>query len=80
MVEKLLETATLDSEKLLLQKEEVDVVELVKNIALRNEFHSEEKNIDFVSSKEKILVSLDPFHFENAISNLIDNAIKYGGK
>jgi len=79
MVEKLLETATLDSEKLLLQKEEVDVLELVKNIALRNEFHSEEKNIDFVSSKEKILVSLDPFHFENAISNLIDNAIKYGG-
>lgn len=79
MVEKLLETATLDSEKLMLQKEEVDVVELVKKIASKNELHSGEKNIHFVSSKEKLVVTLDPFHFENAISNLIDNAIKYGG-
>ena len=79
MVEKLLETATLDSEKLLLQKEEIDMVDLVKNVALKNELQSEEKNIHFVSSTEKLMVSLDPFHFENAISNLIDNAIKYGG-
>ena len=79
MVEKLLETATLDSGKLLLQKEEIDIVELIKNIALRNEFHSGEKNIHFVSNKEKLIILLDPFHFENAISNLIDNAIKYGG-
>lgn len=79
MVEKLLETATLDSENLLLQKEKIDVVDLVKNIALKNKLHSEQKCIHFVSSKEKLVVSLDPFHFENAISNLIDNAIKYGG-
>jgi signal transduction histidine kinase len=79
MVEKLLETATLDSEKLLLQREEIDVVELVKSIALKDELHTDEKEIHFVSSQKKILHSLDPFHFENAISNLIDNAIKYGG-
>ena len=79
MVEKLLETATLDSEKLLLQKEEIDVVSLVKNIALKNDFNSEKKSIQFASSADKLLVYLDPFHFENAISNLIDNALKYGG-
>ena len=79
MVEKLLETATLDSEKLLLQKEEVDVVEMLRNIVSKSELHSENKNIHFVSNQSSLLISLDPFHFENAISNLIDNAIKYGG-
>lgn len=79
MVEKLLETATLDSEKLLLQKEEIDLIALVKNASLKDEFLDSNKNITFVSSKESYLIDLDPFHFENAIANLIDNALKYGG-
>mgnify|MGYP005992490977 CR=1 FL=1 len=79
MVEKLLETATLDSEKLLLQKETIDVVSLVKSASLKDEFLSTEKSIEFNSFKDKLLINVDPFHFENAISNLIDNAIKYGG-
>lgn len=79
MVEKLLETATLDSAKLLLQKETIDVVALVKNASLKDEFISTEKSIEFNAIKEKLLIDIDPFHFENAISNLIDNAIKYGG-
>lgn len=79
MVEKLLETATLDSEKLLLKKEEIDIIELVKNISLKNELDLDQKNISFNSFKNKFNIEVDPFHFENAISNLIDNAIKYGG-
>jgi two-component system phosphate regulon sensor histidine kinase PhoR len=79
MVEKLLETATLDSEKLLLQKEAIDVVLLVKNASLKDEFLSTEKSIEFNSFKDELFLDIDPFHFENAISNLIDNAIKYGG-
>jgi two-component system phosphate regulon sensor histidine kinase PhoR len=79
MVEKLLETATLDSEKLLLKREEVDILELVKNVSLKNELNLDQKNISFNSFKDQFTVNIDPFHFENAISNLIDNAIKYGG-
>ena len=79
MVEKLLEIATLDSEELLLQKESIDVVSLVKNASLKDEFLSTEKSIEFNSFKEAFFIDIDPFHFENAISNLIDNAIKYGG-
>ena len=79
MVEKLLETATLDSEKLMLKKEETNIVSLIKNVSKKDEFLSTDKHIQFNSFSENFNTNIDPFHFENAISNLIDNAIKYGG-
>ena len=79
MVEKLLETATLDSENLLLKKESLNVVDFVEKIADKQQTLDSEKEIVFRSNTEELLLALDPFHFENAITNLIDNAIKYGG-
>ncbi|SED13450.1 two-component system, OmpR family, phosphate regulon sensor histidine kinase PhoR [Tenacibaculum sp. MAR_2009_124] len=79
MVEKLLETATLDSEKLLLKKEEVDIVELIEKNTTKHQLISKNKTITFSSSVSTCFMKIDLFHFENAISNLIDNAVKYGG-
>ena len=79
MVEKLLETATLDSEKLMLQKEEVNLVDLVEKITTKHQLINENKSVSFSSNISEITSNIDIFHFENAISNLIDNAIKYGG-
>lgn len=79
MVEKLLETATLDSEKLLLKKEEINLVSLVEKLTKKHQLITSEKSISFNSSMNEITTTIDVFHFENAISNLIDNAIKYGG-
>ena len=79
MVEKLLETATLDSEKLILKKESVDLVDLISRIVKKYKILTE-KNISFSSNIHYRIQSLDIFHVENAISNLIDNAIKYGGQ
>jgi two-component system phosphate regulon sensor histidine kinase PhoR len=79
MVEKLLETATLDSENLLLKKEHIDIVELVKKIADKHKIIDSEKDIHFSSNIESLTLHIDSFHIENAISNLIDNALKYGG-
>ena len=79
MVEKLLETATLDSEKLILKKESVDLVGLISRIVNKYKILTE-KNISFSSNIHYRIQSLDIFHVENAISNLIDNAIKYGGQ
>lgn len=80
MVEKLLETATLDSEKLLLEKESINLVELIENNVKKHQFTNSKKTIQFSTNKPQIITNVDSFHFENAISNLLDNAIKYGGE
>ncbi|MEL6812693.1 MAG: HAMP domain-containing sensor histidine kinase [Bacteroidota bacterium] len=79
MVEKLLETATLDSEKLELNFESRNLVHLLEKASTKEAFSVGDKQITFKASEEEIAYSLDPFHFENAVNNIIDNAIKYGG-
>lgn len=79
MVEKLLETATLDSDKLLLSKKTINMVSMLKTISEKHQMLAESKNILFTSNLSELEIEVDPFHFENAISNLIDNAVKYGG-
>lgn len=79
MVEKLLETATLDSEQLHLNLERLNLVELLRNAANKEAFMSENKQLTFESSEEEIWGNIDKFHFENAINNIVDNALKYGG-
>jgi two-component system phosphate regulon sensor histidine kinase PhoR len=79
MVEKLLETATLDSENLELNKDEIDVSDLVQNLVDKLQLQTNEKVITYKKSEVPVLANVDVFHFENAINNIIDNAIKYGG-
>ncbi|PTX63700.1 two-component system phosphate regulon sensor histidine kinase PhoR [Kordia periserrulae] len=79
MVEKLLETATLDSEKLLLKKELVDMVDFAQKITDKQRTLSGEKTLSFRSNVSELPAEIDTFHFENAMTNLIDNALKYGG-
>ncbi len=80
MVEKLLETATLDSDKLIINTEEIDLVLVLKNLVEKYQMLSPGKTISFKSNSNTLTAKVDPFHFENALANLIDNAIKYGGE
>jgi len=79
MVEKLLETATLDSDSLHLNFEEIDMVGLLEKASTIETDMLQGKNISFASDLDKCLLKVDRFHFENAINNILDNAIKYGG-
>ncbi|KGL58793.1 sensor histidine kinase [Polaribacter sp. Hel1_85] len=79
MVEKLLETATLDSEQLLLKKETTNIVEIIERLVNKHKLLANNKELLFSTNTKPIYAKLDVFHFENVISNLIDNAIKYGG-
>ncbi|MDR6966353.1 two-component system phosphate regulon sensor histidine kinase PhoR [Flavobacterium arsenatis] len=80
MVEKLLETASIDTNELMLNKETINVVELIKSNIEKHQMVASEKEIIFNSNMDYLDCKVDLFHFENAISNLIDNALKYGGK
>jgi two-component system phosphate regulon sensor histidine kinase PhoR len=79
MVEKLLETATLDSEQLLLKKEPHDMVALIDQITQKHRNLAVGTTLNFSTNSDFLAINIDIFHFENAISNLIDNAVKYGG-
>lgn len=78
MVEKLLETATLDSDKLVLQKEDTDLAVLLQNL-IEKFSATTPKNVKYITNLDKCILNIDSFHLENALSNMIDNAIKYGG-
>ncbi|MGX1928891.1 sensor histidine kinase [Flagellimonas sp. 2504JD4-2] len=79
MVEKLLETATLDNDKLIINKEPCDLKKILAQLVEKYQMITSEKELLFSTNISDIQVKVDPFHFENAVANLIDNAIKYGG-
>ena len=80
MVEKILETATLNQENSSLLKKPINISELLENIIEKYKTINSEKTFKFISSVENSVLHVDEFQFENAIGNIIDNAIKYGGK
>ena len=78
MVEKLLETATIDSQNLALQKTELNITQLTED-AIGRYGSTTDKTIFFNRPEKDAIIYADAFHIENAINNLIDNAVKYGG-
>ena len=79
MVEKLLETATLDGNNLDLKKELINVSELLNSLIEKHKLQTKSK-ITYISTDNTINAFADPFHFENAVNNILDNAVKYGGQ
>ena len=78
LVEKVIETSIMESSELHLEKINLDIIKLIKECFEKHQINTS-KNICFVSNIKHFNSEVDEFHFENAISNLIDNAVKYGG-
>jgi two-component system phosphate regulon sensor histidine kinase PhoR len=78
MVEKLLETASLHAEEVQLVKEEVDLVGYTKDWLQRLQERKPQGSLLLHFEEGLAGCSLDRFHFENALSNIIENAYKYG--
>ena len=78
MVEKLLETATLDSENLELNRDNYNISDVLTSIVEKHKLQNSMKSITY-DITQNVMANVDIFHFENAINNVIDNAFKYGG-
>jgi two-component system phosphate regulon sensor histidine kinase PhoR len=79
MVEKLLETAALDSDQLVLKKEGIDPAPVLTQLVQKFQTLAPEKEFNLHLPPACSPIEVDPFHFEQVISNLLDNAVKYGG-
>lgn len=79
MVEKLLETALLEGNHIKLSKSYFYIDELIKKLISKYQHLEIEKEISFTNHSSHIEIFGDAFHLENALNNIIDNAVKYGG-
>lgn len=79
MVEKILETATLNQKTLAITKQPVNITQLLQTVIDKYKLITSEKKFNFTTNIENLDIEVDKFHFENAIGNIIDNAVKYGG-
>jgi two-component system phosphate regulon sensor histidine kinase PhoR len=78
IVNQILTAAYIEKKRLAVNKQEIDLSQMIHSLI--NKFMvGKEKNIKFSEKYDLkgIPVYADPFYLENAISNLIDNAIKY---
>jgi two-component system phosphate regulon sensor histidine kinase PhoR len=79
LVENVLQSAVWDRPDFKLNKTELDVHEIILSIASRFDVQvdAREGRIDVDFGANDPFVEADKVHFTNAISNLVDNAIKY---
>ena len=78
LVTKVLDIAAFENKEIELNKEEIDINELVKDI-IASEKTKTTKTVEFTYENKTNVKSIfvDKIHFRNVLANLVDNAIKY---
>lgn len=79
MVEKLLETAMLEGNKIKLDKSNFYIDGLINRLITKYQNLETAKEITFTGTGTPLEIYGDAFHLENALNNILDNAVKYGG-
>lgn len=79
VVNDILRVAKLDLKKIVLKKQDVDIVKLIESIMhdLMSQFDNRDQQISFNKSESAIHTQIDSEYIRMAIGNIIDNASKY---
>ena len=78
-VERVLQTAQMEKEEIILKKKEVDIHSLIQHVAdnINPIIHTNQGTLILNLDASPSLLLLDEVHISNVIHNLLDNAIKY---
>lgn len=78
-VERVLNVAKLDKDKVVLNKENFNIHELLDEVKDNFEFNHSEAGgeIELQKSATNFCIQADPVHITNVVYNLLDNAVKY---
>ena len=81
LVNDILSLSVIESKMLTLEKEEFNLVELVKNILNRYDIYTSKDNYKFIlnNNSDEIIINADKAKLEQVFYNLINNAINYVG-
>ena len=79
LVEKVLQMSMFDKKSVIFKKKELDLNEMVENIAQTFSLRVEHTGGKIYTEIEAVEsgIYVDEVHFQNAITNLLDNAVKY---
>ena len=79
LVEKVLQMSMFDKKSIIFKKKELDLNEIVENIAQSFNLRVEHTGGKIYTQIEAVdsAIYVDEVHFQNAITNLMDNAVKY---
>ena len=78
-VEKVLQMSLFDKQKTVLKIKEVDINDIIVNVANTHELKVEKfkGELDIDLQADETMVNIDEMHFTNVLFNLLDNALKY---
>jgi two-component system phosphate regulon sensor histidine kinase PhoR len=78
-VERVLNIAKLDKDKVILNKEEVDLIAVLEEVKENFNFNQAQGGgqIFLDHAEQQALLHADPVHLTNVLFNLVDNAVKY---
>lgn len=77
LIDQLLDVSRIEAGKLQLDQRATEVLSMVREVMEQVQSRTDRHTFILKAAEEKLVARVDPFRYEQVISNLLDNALKY---